>query len=242
MSAGRGFAHSAHMEALTMPIDTVMSPRGREVMLHSRDGTTDLSTIGSTFRLWGNLVDEYDLASVHSDGLMLDVGAHIGTVAIALLLDNPKARAIAVEPLPENIECIERNAASAGVADRLTVIAGAFGTSRIAYGPDVHRYIGNLGTLAAGGKARHAKGAETVKVPELTLSGIIEQYGPIDVLKADCEGCEWSLLADPAIGSVRLIFGEYHYLGAERIHELLDATHRVTASGDPTGDFRAVWP
>lgn len=220
----------------------VQSPRGREVELHPRDDTTDLATIGSTFRLWGNLVDEYDLASVHFDGLMLDVGAHIGTVAIAFLLDNPQAQAIAVEPLPENIDCIHLNAESAGVADRLTVIQGAFGTDRIAYGPDVHRYIGNLGTLAKGGKPKHAKGVQTVIVEALTLTELIEAHGPIDVLKTDCEGCEWSLLADPAIGSVRLIFGEYHYGGAERVHELLDATHIVTVGSEPTGDFRAVWP
>ena len=225
-----------------MSLDTVQSPRGQVVMLHSREDTTDLATIGSTFKLWGNLVDEYDLASVHSDGLMLDVGAHIGTVAIAFLLDNPQARAIAVEPLPENIDCIRQNAESARVSDRLTILSGAFGTDRVAYGPDVHRYIGNIGTLTKG-KPRHAKGADTVKVEELTLSGIIADYGPIDVLKTDCEGCEWSFLADPAIGSVRLIFGEYHYLGAERIHELLDATHQVTIKyADPTGSFRAVWP
>jgi FkbM family methyltransferase len=229
------------MEALTMSI-TVQSPRGVEVELHPREDTTDLATIGSTFRLWGNLVDEYGLAAVHSDGLLLDVGAHIGTVAIAFLLDNPAARAIAVEPLPENVECIRQNAESAGVSDRLTVLSGAFGTSKVAYGPDVHRYIGNIGTLRKGGKATHAKGAETVKVDELTLTEIIEAYGPIDVIKTDCEGCEWALLADPAAGSVRLIFGEYHYGGAERIHELLDASHTVTAGSEPTGDFRAVWP
>jgi FkbM family methyltransferase len=208
----------------------VQSPRGVTVSLHARDGTSDLATIGSTFRLWGHLVDEYGLADIYSDGLLVDVGAHIGTVAIAFLIDNPKAHAVAVEPLPENVECIRKNAESAGVADRLTIIEGSIGTSVVHYGYDDHRYIGNIG----GSTANTAIATEPV-----TLSAISVKHGDIDILKLDCEGCEWSALSDPVIHRVPLIVGEYHHRGPSSLG-ILTESHVVTADAGDTGNFRAV--
>jgi FkbM family methyltransferase len=218
--------------AVLLPAGTidVHSPRGKSVRLHYREETSDLATIGSTFRLWGSLVDEYQLADLHSDGLMVDVGGHIGSVCIAYLVDNPEARAVAVEPLPENVEMIRTNAQSAGVSDRLSIVAGAFGTTSVAYGHTDHRYIGNIG----------GANGEVVTVEEITLTGLIAEHGPVSVLKTDCEGGEWALLADPAVADVPLIVGEYHTFGPVALHALLDATHDVTAGTEPTGNFRAV--
>ena len=216
-----------------MTTKEVQTPRGVTVQMHARDDTSDLSTIGSTFRLWGHLVDEYKLADIHSEGLLIDVGAHIGSVCIAFLLDNPKARALAVEPLPENVAMLTRNAESAGVMDRLTIVNAAVGTRTIHYGFDDHRYIGNIG----GSTSNTAIHAETI-----TLSQMVEWCGPADVLKTDCEGGEWALLADAAVRQCALIIGEYHHRGAEPLHALLDATHVVTTSHEEasTGNFRAV--
>lgn len=208
---------------------TVQSPRGVSVEMRARDDTSDLATIGSTWRLWDNLNDEYGLADIYSDGVMLDVGAHIGSVCIAFLVDNPEARAIAIEPLPENVDVLRWNAKSAGVEDRLTIVVGAIGTSVIHYGFDDHRYIGNIG------------GSTANSAIEATLVSLAEQ-GPIDVLKVDCEGCEWSLLAEPAIADVRIIVGEWHNAPVSRLKRALTKTHRVTiiTSEGQFGTFRAV--
>lgn len=222
----------AATKAMLLPQGTieVHSPRGRMVTLHYREGTSDLATIGSTFRLWGILHDEYQLGDIRTDGLLVDVGGHVGSVAVAFLVDNPSARAVAVEPLPENVEMIARNAESAGVADRLDIIAGAFGTTTVAYGHIDHRYVGNI-TGASG---------ETVTVEQVSLAGLIAEHGPVEVLKTDCEGGEWALLAEPEVADIPLIIGEYHSLGPDALHDLLDATHEVTADSGPTGNFRAV--
>lgn len=220
----------------------VRTPRGNPARFRVRDGTTDLATVGSTCELWGRLEDEYGLRDFYGDGLFVDVGAHIGTVTIPVLLDNPVARAIAVEPLPENIALLAENAGLNGVADRLRIIEAAVGDGRtqaIRYGPDVHRYIGDI---------RGATG-EVRLVPTVRLDDITDE--PIDALKLDCEGGEWVLLdtGPGARGRLRrdlsrvgIIFGEYHGHGPDRLRALLERTHDVTILSDDggTGLFRAV--
>lgn len=206
-----------------MDTKEVHSPRGRAVTLAYREGTSDLATIASTFNLWGDQNDEYGLAGIRSDGLMVDVGAHIGSVCIAFLIDNPDARAVAIEPLPENVAMIRDNARRAGVADRLTVLWAAIGTDTVRYGHDDHEFIGNIG--GANGRP--------IAVARTTLSGLGE---PIDVLKIDCEGCEWAALSDPAVPSIRLIVGEWHTAPVSRLYQALGASHDIEIVSD-TGDF-----
>jgi len=210
----------------------VQTPRGASVTLYARDETTDLATIGSTFRLWDTLHDEYGLADIVTDGVLLDVGAHIGSVCIAFLVDNPRARAVALEPLPENIAVLYDNAERAGVSDRLTVLAGALGTDRIVYGPDTHRYIGNIGGASG----------EVIEVQRRTLGELLDWCVPLTAMKVDCEGGEWAAFADPRIGEVPLIIGEYHGRGEAALRDALEPTHDVTilSEAGETGTFRAV--
>jgi FkbM family methyltransferase len=223
---------------------TVQSPGGRDVTVHYRDDTSDLSTVGSTFRLWGNLVDEYQLGSLPPlSGTAIDIGAHIGTITLALLADHPDLRVVAVEPLPENCDLIRINLVANGWEDRATVVRGAIAkgkSARIAYdfdGPDYlrnHRYIGGM-TL--GKDADHA----TITVPAVRLSSLID--GDCPLLKVDCEGCEWDLLADPAVARVERIVGEGHPSDwLARVHRALDATHDIEVLSDEggPGTFRAV--
>ncbi len=213
----------------------VLSPRGTEVTLYCRDDTSDLATIGSTWSLWGELHDEYELQWVRSTGLMIDVGAHIGSVCIAFLVDNPEARAIAIEPLPENLDMIAMNAASAGVTDRLTVLPKAVGDGKpttIRYGNDVHEFIGNI---------RGSEGPIRT-VPTLTFRQVVNGQ-QVDLMKIDCEGGEWPFFASakPAdLKRVKRIVGEYHHEGSDRLLGYLEGTHDVSTVGADTGLFRAV--
>lgn len=226
----------------------VYSPRGTFTILHYRDGTSDLSTIGSTFRLWGKLDDEYRTRELflHPGDVFVDIGAHIGAVIIAVLVDNPEARGIAVEPLAENVDVIAASAESAGVADRLTILHAAIGpgkTAEIGYGFEgddylrAHRFIGGM-TLGLDGAPL------TSKVPTVSLKALIKKAGgQIAALKMDCEGCEWTLLEDPLIGKVPFIVGEGHPADwLERTHKALDATHDVAVIDDRggPGTFLAV--
>lgn len=222
----------------------VHSPRGNPVIIHHREGTSDLATIGSTFRLWGKMDDEYGLADLPPmSGTAIDVGAHVGSVAFALLADHPDLRVIAVEPLAENCEMLRLTAAENGWTDRIDIRHAAIAKGKsasVAYdfrGDDYlqnHRYIGGM---EAGVKVPHA----TETVPALRLRDLVGDDSPF--LKVDCEGCEFTLLDDPAIAKVERIVGEGHPKDwLARIHKLLDATHDVEVIDDRggPGTFRAV--
>jgi FkbM family methyltransferase len=220
-------------------VHDVRTPRGHHARMGCRAGTSDLATVGSTFELWGQLHDEYGTADIFlDDGAFVDVGAHIGSVAIAVLLDNPRAHAICVEPLPENVELLRANARRNGVNERLHVVEGAAGRGKtvvVRYGPDdAHRYIANI---------RGATG-EYVTVPAITLAQIVRLAGGrIDAMKIDCEGGEYALFAakPETLRKVGRITGEYHG-GEQPLLDLLDRTHAVTVTrGDRyVGHFEAV--
>lgn len=222
-----------------MEVKELTTPRGHRAVLHVREGTSDLSVAGSTFAgvAGSPLVDEYGLADTHITGRFVDVGAHIGTVTIAVLLDNPEATALLVEPIPENISVIVENLAANGLLDRAQILTGAVGTNAITYGfrgselATTNRYIGNL-TVAP------QRGSKRIEVRRVTLADLL----PAAAMKVDCEGGEWALFADPAITTVPIIFGEYHSgPGAEGVLATFNKTHRVEfASMAATGNFRAV--
>lgn len=221
----------------------VISPRGNPATLAYRDDTSDLSTIGSTWRLWGNLEDEYGLQNDYITGTAIDIGAHIGSIAFAVLADNPEAKVIAVEPLSENVAVIRETAQLNGWTDRLRIIEGAIGTGKttdVAFlfsGDDNlwnHRYIGGM-------LLGHSGPHELTTVPTVYLSDLIGDGIPF--LKVDCEGCEWDLFADPAIAKVQTIVGEGHPQDwLKRVRKALGKTHTITVITDEggPGTFRAV--
>lgn len=204
-----------------------------------RDQTSDLSVAGSSFGgvAGSPLVDEYGLREITVSGTFWDIGAHIGTVTVAVLLDNPDATAVCVEPIPENLDVLRANLAENGLAERATVLWGAVGTDSIEYGfggsevADTNRYIGNLVGIGTG---------KRLSVPKYTLPSLLV-YGEPDLVKIDCEGGEYEFLDCGCVDKLPLIVGEYHG-SPDRLRALLALTHEVTLPDDtaPTGLFRAV--
>lgn len=190
----------------------VQTPRGKDVTLFHREGYTDLSTIGAIFRLWGQLHDEYGLAALHPR-TFLDIGGHIGTVTVAVLVDNPECRAVIVEPLPENIDVIKANLEATGVADRCEVLQGGIGdgdTVRVGYtlarvenADDIHRFVGS--------PVPDDYAGEAITANTYAVRTLVDRLGGhVDLAKWDCEGCEWIGLEAPAIVDIDMIVGEYH--------------------------------
>ena len=178
-----------------MTRETFTLPTGGTVQMTVRPGTNDHNVCYSIltedeYRLPGNLA-----------GTALDVGAHIGAATVALCTLNPELRVVAIEALPANAELLYRN--TEPYKDRVTVLQRAAGTNgdiRWNGHDPVHRFIGN----------QHGTGGDSIQVDTISLTEIVNQFGPIAFLKIDCEGCEDTFLDDPAIDQVAFVAGEFH--------------------------------
>jgi len=239
----------------------VATPGGVSVSFDVREGTNDGDMMVGLNSWNGQVIDEYRMRGRVLDGWAMDVGAHIGGVAIPLALDHPDLRIVAVEGVAENVAMIETNAIRNGVRDRIEIVhafAAAPGTATgvCHYGyrsephtsPDyvfAHRYVGNTWGMA--GEAGDPEFDDTIDA--VSLDDLLMRFRIADLalLKIDCEGCEWAFLDTKATGKVQTIVGEYHGRpkGAdypvERLRELLP-THDVTPWSDEpvNGLFEAV--
>jgi len=227
----------------------VQTPHGRTAQFKCRNGTSDLATVGATNRLWGKLVDEYSLPEGLT-GFGLDVGAHIGSVTVPLLLDNPELWVVAIEAVPDNVEMLRENLALNGLEGRTTILAGAAwsgkGSIAVEYGytgsevAETHAYIGSVTPWmdAPGDK-------QTATVPRYSLTDVLKTTAGKGFVwvKSDCEGCEHLFFRGAGLRKLGTIVGEWHQRDgtAEDFAARLSKTHDVTWSeGIGGGPFRAV--
>lgn len=218
------------------------TPGGHAVVMMYRKDTNDWNTLNATLDQ-----DEYALPRAMT-GTALDVGGYLGSVGIALALDNPELSVTIVEPVPPNADLIDRNLALNDLIDRITLIRGAVGKGgeqvEVWYGykgsesAEHHAFVGNSSiAYDNGGRFEH----DTTEYVAIGL----EAFLPVDYLKIDCEGGEWAFLDSTAVGKIGTIVGEAHSVRGHKggdITALLAATHEVTLIGNPEGtcEFRAV--
>jgi len=233
-------------------IVTVHTPRGRPAKMAVRERTSDLATVGATFAgvAGSGLVDEYGLRDTYVTGWALDVGAHIGAVTLALLLDNPDCRVVAVEALPDNVAVLHENLALNGVEDRCVVVTAAAWKGRgiidVEWGyegseiAETNRYIGSVSAWLDAPAAKRS-----VTVPRTTLRELLRHTdGRFAFVKIDCEGCEFPFLRGPSLKAVDRITGEWH----QRDGDPADLATTLRAAGFDVqwsegiggGPFRAV--
>jgi FkbM family methyltransferase len=145
-----------------------------------RPGTSDLLVYRDVV-----VRDNYGDVRLPRNAVVLDCGANIGLVTATLLSRHPDARALAIEPDPENFALCCRNLAMFG--DRVTTLRAAIwnesGWMRLAGG--------GAGTWAS----RVEPGSGDVEA--LTIQSAVARLGveTIDLLKLDIEGAEANILA-----------------------------------------------
>jgi FkbM family methyltransferase len=159
--------------------------------------------------------------------VVVDIGAHIGTFAVAWHRKNPKAKIVCVEVCPENIPVLRKN-----VGEFATIIHAA-----CTYEPGELALLNSVkpdGTATGGSMVveresifdgtpfGHEYWRDARPIRKVTLEDVMQIAGVdhIDVLKLDCEGGEFSILEhSPTIPQIRFILGEYH--GRKRFLELI---------------------
>ncbi len=195
--------------------------------------------------------DEYGLGSLPPlSGTAIDIGAHIGTVALLLAVDHPDLHVIAVEAVPENVKGlrlnVERNklnvtvieAAAAAPRTKTVNLLWNYRTAENADQAyvDDSRYIANIFDDAGSDGDWHT-------VEAVSLDTLMKGLDRLALLKIDCEGCEWQFLRSKRVADVEIIIGEFHNEGGiESLRALIGKTHEVTqiSGGEDIGMFRAV--
>ncbi len=160
--------------------------------------------------------------------VLVDVGGHIGCFSIAFAARLPGARIHVYEPTPSTGHYLQRNVASNGLGDQITVhhqaVGAAAGQLVMAdNGPG----SGHNGVLHLG-----EAGATSIEVPCVAIADVIAVAGgTVDLLKMDAEGAEYDVVlnSDPQVWSaVRRVVMEYHALPG---HDLSEIEVHLAAAG-----------
>ncbi len=148
---------------------------------------------------------------------VLDIGAHIGAFAVRMRKARPEARICCVEANPENAAALCRNVsgfaavriAACTYEDEVELLSTVWpGTANTGgsfvepAGSDHWRRLPNADEYRPAGR-----------VPTVTIESLLDELGwpRIDVLKLDCEGSEFSILAGTrSLDKIGVIVGEYH--------------------------------
>jgi FkbM family methyltransferase len=168
-----------------------------------RAGPVDVAYQGASFRFYhqasaterGALfnpdynIEELDFLRAHTPdgGVFVDVGANVGTYALALARHvGPRGEVIAIEPHPVTHARLAFNNSASGYT-RVRLVAAAAGAA------DGELMIETDGdNLGASHVVTEEVSSKAIKVPSLRLQRILEDAGVahVDALKIDIEGFE----------------------------------------------------
>jgi len=143
---------------------------------------------------------------------VLDVGASIGDTAVNFVLRGAK-EVVAFEPYPFPYRYAEKNVEENGFRNLYVINAGVGEENTSVQLSERETTVCH--SLKAQSEGPH--------VPVYSLDYVIEKYGPFDVMKMNCEGCEYgAVLNSLRIAEIKQIEIEYHY-GFEKLKERLEA-------------------
>ena len=165
---------------------------------------------------------------------ILDIGANIGFFSLAARAHYPRAVIHAYEPNPRVLPLLSANATGLRVQIFPEALGAAIGTV-------------TMDDTAESNAARTRSSPSETGIPQVTLETAIERIGgSVDLLKLDCEGAEWEILAKAKnLDAVKNIRMEYHLFDGQsraQILSLLTSTgFRVTHVGPQHEVNGIVW-
>ena len=138
---------------------------------------------------------------------VLDIGANVGDSAIWFALNGAK-KVVAIEPYPFPYNIMLMNIKENNFSDRILALNCGVGKEKYKIRVTTEPTFRDSDLKAS------EKGVEIDVYP---LDYLIEKFGPFDVLKMDCEGCEYdTILNSQNIRDFKQIQLEYHY-GCEEL-------------------------
>jgi FkbM family methyltransferase len=168
------------------------------------------SSKASRYIAWELTRDAYRLGDLpfRTGDCVVDIGAHIGMVSIALALRFPFLKIYAYEPYPPNRALLERNLALNGVT-QVTVNPEAL----TADGRDIEMTTNPTNSGGAGAFAKSLQSGRYSRIPSISLDDLFERHSiqHCALLKLDCEGAEYEVLQATRVWDrIGVLCGEFH--------------------------------
>jgi FkbM family methyltransferase len=146
------------------------------------------------------------------DGIMLDVGANIGSVTQFFALESSTLQIHAYEPNPAAFEMLQRNIKDNHLEQRVAAFPEAVGRDS----GDLSLWVDVNTTLStAYMESSPGEGGRRIKVPMVSLDEVWQRLhqAPIWLLKIDTEGAEGDILEGTSKSTLRAVQNaiiEYH--------------------------------
>ncbi|MBJ7608234.1 MAG: FkbM family methyltransferase [Candidatus Dormibacteraeota bacterium] len=170
--------------------------------------------------------DDYglvDYAAVHQGEQLtvIDIGAHVGSFALAVCELLPGASVTSYEPSPTSVEYLRRNVEANGLSERVRTIAKAVGGGSE---PVVLYEASDASCVSSTTAWLAPAGAVQRTVESVSFDDVIgPSQDDIDLLKVDCEGAEYEIVRGGSPSSwrrVRRLVIEHHAVPGESWSEL----------------------
>lgn len=166
----------------------------------------------------------YHFEAQRADPVVLDCGSNIGMSILYFKHVYPKARVVGFEPDPTIFPLLQENIRRNSLADVGLVQAAVTTHTGTALFQSDGKYGSCLGEYLEGDLS---KGWEEYEVPCVRLWDYLTE--PVDFLKMNVEGAEFSVLADSAdrLRMIREMVIEYHHLPRlpRTLHKILALLH-----------------
>lgn len=184
--------------------------------------------------------DPYKVKSIERGGVVIDLGAHIGTFALRCAVERG-CKVFAYEPNPSTFDLLVENVRLNGLEDQVVPIRAAIGESvgtRKFYSRPNHPVSSSLYLHHY---SRDVPGYLTQEVLCTTLEKIFRDYNIQEcvALKIDCEEAEKEIFTEESktyFGKTKYVALEWHFydgrIYADYLAALGFSTH-LTGCGDP---------
>lgn len=171
----------------------------------------ETSTSASDFATLMVVFVRQDYGPIPRGGVVVDVGANIGAFMLYAIMGGA-SRVIAFEPSSESFSVLGRNVERNRLADRVTIrqlaVSGVGGNT--VWFPTTsnpsNRIVDDV-------KADPAARDGYAQVVTTSVAEIVDTHGDVDLLKLDCEGAEYDIVAATKPGDwsrIKAVRIEYH--------------------------------
>lgn len=180
------------------------------------------------------LRDDYQLKNldVPEKGVIIDVGAHIGSFSIIASKKYPQSKVFSFEPSPNNHSLLKKN-----IDVNKAKNVSAFNKAVTSHTQGIEIYFNPLNSAL---NTMYGKNGKSTKIPSTTLKDILtkNKIKKCYFLKMDCEGAEYDILLNTSTNVLKKINQmaiEYHspeYFGIkEKNYNLRNLISHLKKSG-----------